>query len=134
MLEMKGKRLLVLGCGYLGRLLVEEAIQKGMRVMAVSRNMDTLADVAKLGADTFCGLVHEAAWHDAIAWLPRNTARLDFVDHPRCASTYCRTTKRSATLPDIIRSKAERPLNVLAALGFRTQSSAVCGRRMCSPL
>ncbi len=70
---MKGKRLLVLGCGYLGRLLVGEAVGKGMRVLAVSRNVDTLEEVGKMGAETFCGMVDERAWHEAAG------AEVDFV-------------------------------------------------------
>ncbi|MDQ8186853.1 NAD-dependent epimerase/dehydratase family protein [Pelagicoccus sp. SDUM812002] len=65
MLAGKGKRLLVLGCGYLGRLLVADALRRGMRVLAVTRNLDTLAEVAKMGAETVCGLVDTDAWHEA---------------------------------------------------------------------
>ncbi len=65
MSEMKGKRLLVLGCGYLGRILVREAIERGMRVMAVSRNVDTLVEVEALGAEIFAGRVDSDSWHEA---------------------------------------------------------------------
>lgn len=64
MLEYKGKRLLVLGCGYLGKLLAAEAISRGASVLAVSRNADTLAEVAELGAETFCGLLDDDSWHE----------------------------------------------------------------------
>lgn len=73
MSETKGKRLLVLGCGYLGNVLVAEALGRGMRALAVSRNADTLAGVAGLGAETFCGLVDGDAWHEAAG------AEVDFV-------------------------------------------------------
>ncbi|MDQ8179772.1 NAD-dependent epimerase/dehydratase family protein [Pelagicoccus sp. SDUM812005] len=63
MVETKGKCLLVLGCGYLGRILVGEAIARGMRVKAVSRNLDTLAEVEEMGAEVFAGLVDEDGWH-----------------------------------------------------------------------
>ncbi|MBK1879976.1 NAD-dependent epimerase/dehydratase family protein [Pelagicoccus mobilis] len=62
---MRGKRLLILGCGYLGRFLVADAVARGMKVLAVSRNLDTLRDVEALGATGFCGMVDESAWHDA---------------------------------------------------------------------
>lgn len=64
MCDLKGKRLLVLGCGYLGRILVGEAIAKGMRVLAVSRNVETLAGVAALGAETSIGLVNSESWFE----------------------------------------------------------------------
>lgn len=62
---MQGKRLLILGCGYLGKILVADAVGKGMRVLAVSRNLDTLAEAEKLGADVFKGMVDEDSWHGA---------------------------------------------------------------------
>ncbi len=65
MSNVEGKRLLVLGCGYLGRILVAEALEKGMSVLAVSRNVDTLASVASQGAETVCGLVDGDSWHEA---------------------------------------------------------------------
>lgn len=63
MADFRGKRLLILGCGYLGRFLVADALARGMRVLAVSRNMDTLREMEELGAEVFCGLVDEEAWH-----------------------------------------------------------------------
>ena len=65
MTEFEGRRLLILGCGYLGRFLVSDALAKGMRVLAVSRNLDTLRGIEAMGAEVFCGLVDEAAWHIA---------------------------------------------------------------------
>lgn len=65
MSEMKGKRLVVLGCGYLGRILVKEAIERGMRVLAVSRNVDTLAGVEQMGAEIFAGRVDSDSWYEA---------------------------------------------------------------------
>ncbi len=65
MSNVEGKRLLVLGCGYLGRILVAEALGKGMSVLAVSRNVDTLASVAGQGAETVCGLVNGDSWYEA---------------------------------------------------------------------
>lgn len=60
---MRGKTLLVLGCGYLGRLLVREGRERGMRVLAVSRNAEALAEVKALGAETFVGQVDGDEWH-----------------------------------------------------------------------
>ncbi|MBD5779570.1 NAD-dependent epimerase/dehydratase family protein [Pelagicoccus sp. NFK12] len=65
MKELKGKRLLILGCGYLGKILVAEALERGMRVLAVSRNVDTLSEVGAKGAETFCGMVDAELWHEA---------------------------------------------------------------------
>ncbi|MBC2604711.1 NAD-dependent epimerase/dehydratase family protein [Pelagicoccus albus] len=64
MKDFSGKRLLVLGYGYLGRFLVEEALNVGMQVLAVSRNPDTLRELEKTGAETFCGMVDDSAWHE----------------------------------------------------------------------
>lgn len=63
--DFEGKRLLVLGCGYLGRFLVSDALASGMRVLAVSRNLDTLRGIEKMGAEVYCGMVDEDAWHEA---------------------------------------------------------------------
>ncbi|EDY84219.1 NAD dependent epimerase/dehydratase family [Verrucomicrobiia bacterium DG1235] len=64
MTDLAGKCLLVLGCGYLGTRLVDEAVSRGMRVKAVSRNLDTLAEARSIGADVFEGMVDEAGWHE----------------------------------------------------------------------
>lgn len=58
------KTLLVLGCGYLGRLVVREGLDRGMRVLAVSRNEASLAEVKDWGAGVFVGQVEEDAWHE----------------------------------------------------------------------
>lgn len=58
-----GKSILILGCGYLGLRLAAGAAASGMRVKAVSRNLDTLEAARSLGAETFAGLVDEEAWH-----------------------------------------------------------------------
>lgn len=63
--DFAGKRLVILGCGYLGRFLVADALRRRMRVLAVSRNLDTLREIESMGAEVFRGMVDEAAWHEA---------------------------------------------------------------------
>ncbi len=61
--DVRRKELLVLGCGYLGTRLVEEAVARGYSVKAVSRNVDALERAGRLGAETFCGMVDDSGWH-----------------------------------------------------------------------
>lgn len=63
MVDEEKKKLLILGCGYLGIRLARAAVDLGYHVKAVSRNADSLAEVSHLGVETFCGLVNDTAWH-----------------------------------------------------------------------
>lgn len=63
MSELDGKRLLILGCGYLGMRLVRSGIEKGMSVKVVSRNLDTLNEARGLGAEVFQAMIGEDSWH-----------------------------------------------------------------------
>ncbi len=71
--DFEGKTILILGCGYLGMRLVGSAVSRGMRVKAVSRNLDTLQQARDLGAEVFQGMVDESAWHGFAG------AEIDFV-------------------------------------------------------
>lgn len=61
---LKEKTLLVLGCGYLGGRIVEDARRTGMRVKAISRNAQSLRRAEELGAECFIGQIEERGWHD----------------------------------------------------------------------
>jgi len=78
----------------------------------------------------------EAAGHQPPRGLPARAPDRRGHDQPLWASRYCRTTYRSATLPDSIRSSAGRPPNGGASLGRWIQPSATSGRgsRICKAL
>ena len=55
----------MLGCGYLGLRLVRSARERGWTVKAVSRNEQSLAEAAAMGATVFAGQLEESGWR---AW------------------------------------------------------------------
>ncbi|MCH6257398.1 NAD(P)H-binding protein [Puniceicoccaceae bacterium K14] len=57
------KRTLILGCGYVGQALAEEALQSGFEVIAVTRNLETLADLNRLGCQVVAAQVESDTWH-----------------------------------------------------------------------
>lgn len=57
------RTLLVLGCGYVGTAVVEAALQKGVRVVALTRNPATAASLRALGAGTIEADLALDTWH-----------------------------------------------------------------------
>ncbi len=55
--------LLVLGCGYVGRTVVETALQRGYRVVALTRNPGTAAALRERGAETIVADLASYDWH-----------------------------------------------------------------------
>mgnify|MGYP005841896273 CR=1 FL=1 len=61
---MQGKRMVIFGCGYVGRALAEAALEEGCEVWIQSRNAASLEAVA--GVPEACrvvGNLHEREWH-----------------------------------------------------------------------
>jgi nucleoside-diphosphate-sugar epimerase len=61
------KKILILGCGYLGKQLVKDALKQGYSVDALSRNPDTCATLSEMGVT--CVLPYELDdhhWHSLI--------------------------------------------------------------------
>ncbi len=57
------KKVLILGCGYVGRAFALSAKAKGHRVLAVTRNETAADQLREDGVEVFLGRVHEAGWH-----------------------------------------------------------------------
>src|ERR1700694_5789029 len=79
----------------------------------------------------------QPGWDDAPARMPASPVDWDHYAHPpRCASRYCQTTNKSATLPESMRSRALLPRKTKVWLGLRIQPSAIpgSGKRICSAL
>ncbi len=70
----KTESIAVLGGGYVGGALVRRALEKGMRVSALTRNPATAAALNRMGAvNVVCTDLESEAWHDRI------TPRQDIV-------------------------------------------------------
>jgi len=64
---MKGQRLIIFGCGYVGRALARKAIASGAEVWVMSRNPDSLASVEEVPESRrIGGLLHTEDWHPAL--------------------------------------------------------------------
>lgn len=61
-----GKRLVVFGAGYVGSAVVNEALQRGAEVIALTRNVDKAARLAERGARVIVADLAEDAWHREI--------------------------------------------------------------------
>jgi len=64
---LAGKRLVVFGCGYVGTQVAREALQRGMRVAAVTRNETKAAVLGAEGIDVIVADLAGDAWHAQIA-------------------------------------------------------------------
>ncbi|MGF1450346.1 MAG: NAD-dependent epimerase/dehydratase family protein [Opitutales bacterium] len=71
--QLQGKRLVVLGAGYVGGLVARQAAKAGADVVALTRNPDTAADLERDGVACLVAPLHENGWHSAIE------PRADFV-------------------------------------------------------
>ena len=61
-----GKHLAILGCGYLGGEVARQALARGLRVTAVTRNAGKAAGLRLLGVTAVEADLAGDAWHDAI--------------------------------------------------------------------
>lgn len=57
------KRILILGCGYVGRAFAIEALQKGYQVVAITRNVETVAELSQLGCQAHTSMAESEDWH-----------------------------------------------------------------------
>jgi len=67
------KHLFILGCGYLGEYVAREALRRGMRVTALTRNEAQAAALRAQGLDVIVGDLASEDWH------ARAPSEVDFV-------------------------------------------------------
>ena len=65
--NFSGKRLVIFGCGYVGAQVADEAIQRGLRVTALTRNEAKAAVLRSKGVDVIVADLADDAWHARIA-------------------------------------------------------------------
>jgi nucleoside-diphosphate-sugar epimerase len=68
--NLSGKRLLILGCGYLGTEVAMQAMQRGVNVVAVTRNVSRGHDLKGIGVDVVVGDLTGNDWHDRVVQSP----------------------------------------------------------------
>ena len=61
-----GKHLAILGCGYIGGEVARQAVARGLRVTAVTRNAEKAAGLRRLGVTAVETNIEGDAWHDAV--------------------------------------------------------------------
>jgi nucleoside-diphosphate-sugar epimerase len=61
-----GKRLVVLGCGYVGSAFAREAVARGMRVTALTRNEAKASPLREAGIETVVADLADQNWHGHI--------------------------------------------------------------------
>ncbi len=61
--SLHGKRLVIVGCGYVGTAVAREACRAGLRVEALTRNPGRAAELAALGAHTVVADLATDTWH-----------------------------------------------------------------------
>jgi len=62
------ERGLILGCGYLGERLALQALARGARLQALTRNPEQVERLAALGIDVWAGEIGDPAW---LGWADR---------------------------------------------------------------
>src|SRR5882757_6603761 len=62
-----GKRLVVLGCGYVGATVARQAVARGLRVTALTRNEARAAALRAEGIETVVADLAGDAWHGRVA-------------------------------------------------------------------
>lgn len=65
--SIRGKRLVIFGCGYVGTAVAREAQAMGIRVEALTRNPDRAAALVELGAAAVVADLATDTWHQHIA-------------------------------------------------------------------
>lgn len=67
-MDFTGKHLAVLGCGYVGEAVAREALQRGMRVSALTRNPEKAAKLRELGIEqVVVAELDSDSWHSALS-------------------------------------------------------------------
>lgn len=67
------RRLVIFGCGYLGREIARQGIERGMAVVALTRNSTTAAELESLGITAIVADLASDTWHKQI------TGRIDYA-------------------------------------------------------
>jgi nucleoside-diphosphate-sugar epimerase len=65
-----GKRLVIFGCGYVGQAMATEAMGRGLRVTALTRNAAKAILLRQQGIETVVADLATTDWHDAIPARP----------------------------------------------------------------
>lgn len=65
--NFSGKHLVIFGAGYVGGAVAREAVARGLRVTALTRNEEKAAVLSALGVRTVIADLAETAWHGQIA-------------------------------------------------------------------
>src|SRR3954462_342252 len=63
----QAKHLLIFGCGYVGSELARQAIGRGHRVSALTRNPQKASDLRALGINVVVADLAESSWHHHFA-------------------------------------------------------------------
>jgi nucleoside-diphosphate-sugar epimerase len=66
-MDLQGKRLVILGCGYVGAAVARRARAAGLQVDALTRNPTRAAELWELGVNAVVADLATDAWHDRIA-------------------------------------------------------------------
>lgn len=67
---LTGKRLVIFGCGYIGAAVARQAVARGLRVTALTRNPLKAAELEKLGVATVVADLAGPDWHAQVAGGP----------------------------------------------------------------
>jgi nucleoside-diphosphate-sugar epimerase len=65
-MDLQGKRLVILGCGYIGAAVARRARAAGLQVDALTRNPARAAELAELGVNPVVADLATDAWHERI--------------------------------------------------------------------
>jgi nucleoside-diphosphate-sugar epimerase len=65
--SLRGRRLVIFGCGYVGTAVTREALALGMQVEALTRNPERAVALADLGVRTLTADLAAVSWHELIA-------------------------------------------------------------------
>jgi nucleoside-diphosphate-sugar epimerase len=65
--SLHGKRLVIIGCGYVGTAVAREACRAGLRVEALTRNPGRAAELAAMGAHPVVADLATDTWHGRLA-------------------------------------------------------------------
>jgi len=68
--SLRGKRLVIFGCGYVGTAVAREALAAGVHVEALTRNAERAAALIKLGVGAVVADLATKSWHQRIAPAP----------------------------------------------------------------